>query len=306
MIIRQIVAFAVPGFLFISGYFVAFLARGKEGKVTLSMVMPRIKILIPPFIIWTIIRYVLLRRLPTSVDEILDPYHFVPLLIQFYLLSPIIVPVAKKRPVLLLAIFAVLHLGIQALRYFANIGIDVPGTDVILSLTPRWVFIGQQPFWFPFGVVFGLHSRAMTPWLVKNKGKLIAATIIFALLSLAELFNAIRLSENGLVNSNFSSFTKTIFIFFLILAITVIDIPKNRVTKFINDIGTQSLGIYLANIPSVYVVAVLMYRLLPWILERQLLYQTLLTIVGVAIPLALMAIVRRSSILRPYYRTIFG
>jgi fucose 4-O-acetylase-like acetyltransferase len=306
MVIRQITALAVPAFLFISGYFVAFLARGKEAKLTLKMVMPRIKTLIPPFIVWTIIRYILLRRLPTSVDEILDPYHFVPLLIQFYLLSPLLVPAAKKRPILLLAFFVALHLVIQGLRYLGNIGIEIAAANSVLAWMPRWTFIGQQPFWFPFGLVFGLHSRTIIPWLVKNRRLMVAGAILFAVLAIVELFNGIRMAEDGIVNPNFSSFSKTFFILFFILAAVVIDVPRNRVTKFFNDIGAQSLGMYLGNIPSIYVVSVLIYHLIPQLLHIQIIYQPLLVLVGLFIPLGLMDLVRRIPFSRPHYRTIFG
>ena len=41
-LIRQADAFTIPSFLFVSGFFVAFLAKGKEGRVRLRQVWPRI------------------------------------------------------------------------------------------------------------------------------------------------------------------------------------------------------------------------------------------------------------------------
>ena len=77
--IRQLDAFSVPAFLFISGYFIAFMARGEKSEVTWSLVTARVKTLLPPFLIWTVIRYALLRDFPSSIDDVLDPYHFIPL-----------------------------------------------------------------------------------------------------------------------------------------------------------------------------------------------------------------------------------
>lgn len=306
MILRQLAAFAVPGFLFISGYFLAFMARGKNSKVTFQTMLPRIKILLPPFFIWTIIRFAMLRSIPASVEDFFQPYHFIPLLIQFYLIAPLLVPLARKHPVFLLLAFGAMQLGVQYFRYLDDLGMQLTGLSALIAETPRWLFFGQQPFWFPLGLVVGLHTQSIVPRLVKMRWALVAMTVLLAILSVVEYFVADRLNGEIWIGPSFSGFIRNFYILFMILALISIDIAASPVKSFIQTLGSQSLGIYLANIPSIYAVALLMYHLTPWALEIQVIYQVVLTIAGLAIPLLLMRMVRSLNSLRPSYRYIFG
>ena len=306
VIIRQLDTYSVPGFLFISGYFVAFMARGKESNVTFKMLAPRIKVLIYPFLIWTIIRYVLLRQWPESLEDVVNPYHFIPLLIQFYLLSPWLVPIARKNWKLLLLIAAAVHFGVQGLRYMNNLGVTFPGLDFLLRLMPRWIVIGQQPFWFPFGLAFGLHSKQFAEWFTKHKWKWVVLTVVFGVLAVAEYQFADYLNGEEWIGPAPEGLSRNFYILFFLLTFLTFDVVSNTFTKTISNIGSQSLGIYMANIPTIYVVSVLMVRIVPEVLGIQIIYQTVLILCGLLIPLFMMWFVRKIPTLRPSYRYIFG
>ncbi|GAB4577445.1 MAG: hypothetical protein Fur0022_01760 [Anaerolineales bacterium] len=303
--IRQLSTFSVPSFLLISGFFVAFLATGKEGKVTWEMVMPRVRVLLYPFVIWTIIRYALLRRWPISFDEVLNPYAFVPLLIQFYLLSPFLVSIAKTRWKLLLGTVAILHLGIQSIDYLQAMGVTFPGQAFLIQVTPRWFILGQQPFWFPFGVVLGLHFRNLAAYLSQIKWKLLIATVVFLLLTIVEYQIADYRNGEMWIGAGFNGFARNFYILLVILLILALDETKLPFSKSIANLGAKSMGIYMANIPAIYLAAVLMYHATPWLLGIQVIYFIILFIVGLGGPLLLMWLVRQSP-LRVNYRYLFG
>ena len=69
--------------------------------------------------------------------------------------------------------------------------------------------------------------------------------------------------------------------------------------------GGKSLGIYLAHGPIMYVVATILYKLTPWMLGRQILYQGVLIVFGLGVSLLAMQIVRNTR-LRVVYHYIFG
>jgi surface polysaccharide O-acyltransferase-like enzyme len=305
MVIRQLDAFAVPAFLFISGFFIAFLARSDKSSITWKTMLPRIKILIFPFLIWTVIRYILLRRPPSGIDEALNPYHFIPLLIQFYILSPFLVPIAKKRPALLLIGAAIIHLSVQGLRYFDGLGINFPGLEILLQLTPRWIVIGQQPFWFPFGLVVGLNFTKFQEWLARTNRWFLVGTVTFGFLAVLEYQVVDYLNGGVWLNPAFGGFTRTFYILAFILWFLALDENSIPFTNILSKLSARSLGIYLANIPTVYVTAVLMYRFTPWVLGNQLLYQLILFSAGLGGPLLLMEVIRRSP-MRKGYRHLFG
>lgn len=302
---RQLATFAVPAFLFISGFFIAFMARGEESRITWKVIASRLKFLVIPFIIWTIVRLSLLHRFPTSIDDILGPYHFIPLLIQYYLISPILVPIAKKRGKLLLIGAAVLHLGLQGLNYVSGLGVGFAGQELINSLTPRWFILSQQPFWFPFGLVAGLHIQEFQTWIVRTKKVLLTGAVALGPMAILEYQAVDKLNGQPWLAPSFGGFTRTIYILALILWFLTIDMNELSFSDKLSNLGARSLGIYLGNIPFIYVVAVFMYRETPWLLGHQLFYQAILLSVGLFGPLLLMAAVRKTPA-RRWYRYIFG
>lgn len=308
--LRQITTFAVPCFLFISGFFISFLARGKDAKVSWAQVFPRVKVLIFPFVIWTIIRFGLLRRPPENLDEALDPYHFVPLLIQFYLISPFLVSAAKKNWKALLIITAILHLSIQLFRYTESLGFVIPGQQLVLTLTPRWFILGQQPFWFPLGLVVGLNLKEFQGWLTANRTKLLVTTLFFVVLMTVEYYVAFAISGdfwlgNTFGGASFSGFARNFYIVSIMFFLLSLDDASLPLPKQFADLGGKSLGIYMGNIPAIYVAAVLMYRLTPVLLGMQYIYVPVLFAAGLGLPLLFMWIVRNTP-LRVAYRYFFG
>ena len=111
---EQVVMFSVPAFLFVSGFFIAFASSRNKDTVGWDVIGNRIKSLIIPYFLWTIL-FILLNFLQGeiySVSKILKqfllgqaspPYYFVPLLVQLYLLAPILVRIAKNHSRLIIS-----------------------------------------------------------------------------------------------------------------------------------------------------------------------------------------------------------
>jgi hypothetical protein len=303
MVFRLLLTFAGAAFFFISGYFVGITVKGKQSTFSWSMVFSRIRLLLLPFLLWTAIRFILLRQTPENIDDILTPYHWIPLLIQFYLISPFIVPLAKRNWPLLLLAAALIGVAGSFLAYMAQFG-QVPAQELQASL-PNWFFLFNLPFWFPFGLVAGIHLIQYKSLLVRYRWHLLVATVVMAILVLVEYEIVDQLTGPTWLGAGFSGFTKFPYSLFLILTFLAFDKSQMPLAEEVSQIGTKSLGIYLGNIPSVYVAAVLMYRLTPALLGYQLVYLAILTLVGLGFPLLLMEVVRRSP-MRIRYRALFG
>jgi hypothetical protein len=303
MFIRLLFTIAGPAFFFISGYFVGTLAKGSRSSVTWSMVFSRIKLLMIPFLLWTAVRYVLLRQFPRSINDILDPYHWIPLLIQFYLISPFLVRWAKSNWKLLLLVVGLIGWAGALLAYAAEFG--SPQFQQLQAGMPNWLILFNFPFWFPFGVVVGIHWIQFKDRLIRYRWHLLAASVVLTILVLVEYAVVDRLTGPQWLGSGFGGFTKLPYSLFVILTFLAFDKSHLPLADEISLIGTKSMGIYLGNIPSVYVIAVLMYHLTPWLLGYQLIYFLILTMVGMGIPLLLMEAVRRSPV-RSRYRILFG
>jgi membrane-bound acyltransferase YfiQ involved in biofilm formation len=304
MFARQLDAFGVPAFLFVSGFFIAFLGRGESRLVTWNSVLPRIKVLLIPFILWTMIRYLLLREIPTSIDGILDPYYYLVVLIQLYVLSPILVRIAVSKPILFLAGAALIQLSFESIMFFYLMGAEGPIWSLIFRYNVRWIFPGSL-LHFSLGLVAGLNVEVAAQWLHRRRWWLLAAVIVTLCFSLVEYELLARWRGQEWLGPNNPGVAR--FAYATLVAPCFLGFAATRVplSKHLTYLGANSLGIYLANIPFAYSVAVIMYRLTPMVLGSQLVYQSVLILAGLGGPLILMSMWKQLPV-RRYYRFAFG
>jgi hypothetical protein len=303
-VIHELAEFAIPAFLFVSGFFIAFAARTSVEGIKWEFVFSRIKKLIIPFIIWSVVMIVILQRFPPSIRQILTLYYYVPLIIQYYLLAPLLVPLAKNRWKLLLVVTALIQLGLEGLRLLRLLGVDFPGMELIIRLTPVWFFPGRI-FYFSIGLVAGVHVKMFGDWLKRNKWILLFSSVILFLLSITEYEYLVRLLQEKWLIPRYSGIFRALYAIAFTLAILAFDKIPIPYREKISQLGGKSLGIYFANYPALYVVASLMYYLTPMILGYPLVYQAILITVGLGGSLLMMWIVKKSPV-RKAYPYIFG
>jgi len=303
-IAHEVAEFAIPAFLFVSGFFVAFAARTNKSGVSWEFVSSRIKKLIVPFIIWTTILMILLRRFPPTLQELLTVYYYIPLIIQYYLLSPILVPLARNHWRLLLVDTALIQLGLGFLRLPALLNLDWPGVDLLIRLTPIWFFPGRI-FYFSLGLVAGLHVQDFSQWIHRARwGLLITAFLTFGI-TILEYEYLVHLLDRYWLIPVYAGALKPIYAVSIVLCILAFIEVRYPFANKISEIGAKSLGIYFVNTPVLYVVGSLLYYLAPAILGMPFLYQAILLTFGYAVPILMMSITARTPA-RKLYRYVFG
>lgn len=303
-VVHELAEFAIPAFLFVSGFFIAFAARTSVEGIKWEFIISRMKKLIIPFLMWSVVMIIILQRFPPSIRQILTLYYYVPLIIQYYLLSPFLVPLAKKRWKLLLVVTAVIQLSLESLRLLRLLGVEFPGMDLIIRLTPVWFFPGRI-FYFSIGLVAGVHLNMFGDWLKRNKWLLLASSVFLLALSIAEYEYLVRLLREKWLVPRYSGLFRALYAIAFTLTILAFDKIPIPYREKISNLGGKSLGIYFANYPALYIVASLMYYLTPMILGYPLVYQAILIFAGLGGSLLLMWIVKKSPVRRafPY---IFG
>jgi hypothetical protein len=302
--IHELAEFAIPSFLFVSGFFVTFTLKGSRSELTWDTLIPRIKKLILPFLFWSAVVAALLQRIPPRIEQILIMYYYIPLIIQYFLLSPLLVRIARKQWKLLLIVTAVIQLGIAGLRAFQVLEIDWPGLDLLIRLTPIWFFPGRI-FYFSIGVVAGLHLQPFTSWLSRAKWYLLFATVGFLGLGLLEYHWLTQLSGKPWIVPQFSGISRALFAVSFVLTFLAFNNISYPLSNRISGLGEKSLGIYFVNTPAIYVAGWFIYRQMPWILNAHFLYQVVLILFGLGIPLLLMALTMKSPARRVYHY-VFG
>ena len=303
LVIRRLAGASIPYFLFISGFFVAFMA-GKEGKIGWPIIINRVRKLIPPLVIWTVIFFVLQGRPPRSVHELLRAYYYILLVIQLYLLAPWLVTAIKRNWKAILLATTLLQLGLVALEYTAAFGLKNPVLNWAIRLTPIW-FFPSRLFWFVVGITISLNLNHFSQAIAPYHRQILAGLILFGFLSVLEYDWVDRLTGPKWLGTDFNGLGRDLFSLMALLygiAAGQINLPGSH---FIEDAGNKSLGIYLLNSLIIYVVSSIIYHLLPAVLGLQFLYQPLLIISSAIGPLLIMAAVRKSPFNR-YYGYLFG
>jgi hypothetical protein len=215
-------------------------------------------------------------------------------------------PLAKRRPKLILLVAAVLELSRFTLHLHDKLGFYFPGDDILQMLTPRWLF-PTLFFWFVFGAVAGFHRRPLVDFLQRKNMKwiLLGATVGLAVLSLVEYQFFVQLTGQEWLGPYFGGYARQVYSLAFILCFLAFDRWEMPFSSQVSALGTKSLGVYLTHNRIMYVAAVLMYRQFPSVLGYTFIYMAILVVVSLGGSLLLMEVVKRSPA-RRYYRYLFG
>ncbi|OGO10189.1 MAG: hypothetical protein A2Z66_05870 [Chloroflexi bacterium RBG_13_66_10] len=312
--IEQLIAFGVPAFLFVSGFFAAFAGGKSRGSVGWRVVANRIRSLVIPYLLWSLamiaIEYVqgrtysaleLVRTI--AFGEVTPAFYFVPLLCQLYLLSPLLIPWARTRWKPLLVGAAVLQTAVHLARYGLILGVGEPGRGLLAAISPGWFFPGNI-FWFALGAVVGFHQREAIEFLARFRRLWIAGVMALLPLGILEWEALLRLSGEVWLTPKETVLDNLYSLMFILAFLSLVSL-EHPLSKPVSDLGARSYGIYLVHPLALTVAARATYHLAPWMLGSQLLFQPLLLAAGLGIPLLLMALVRRSPA-RWSYQFQFG
>jgi surface polysaccharide O-acyltransferase-like enzyme len=144
--IDQFAFAAVPAFLLVSGFFVAATSSRQTTSLDWRLPLKRVLYLLIPYLIWSSIILFLrfVEGKTYTVAEVVrllifgqaaPPYYYVPLLIQLYLLSPILAWLAKFHWKPLLAVSTVIQIPQFIARYSHYLRIDTtPNVRLFLGI----------------------------------------------------------------------------------------------------------------------------------------------------------------------------
>lgn len=317
VVFQKIGVFAVPAFLFTSGFFVAYAARGKSA-FTWKMVGVRLKNLLIPCLIWSIVIFAgeflqgityppleYVRRL--LVGDAVPAYYYVFLLCQMYLLSPLLAPLAKKHGRLLLLVTGFMLLGVIGLFYaklYSELGgIEMPLVDNIISLIPSRVFV-RFIFFFVLGMVAGFHLKQFKQWLHRYRWVLLAIVLVSAPLAILETEWIFRTTGEDWRGGVFT-ITGAAYAVSFILAFMAFEQVSLPFSKGLYELGKSSYGIYLLHSTVLVFFARALQKYAPWLLAYQVVFLWVLVILATGVPFFFMKAVAKSP-MRKYYRYLFG
>ncbi len=308
-VVEQLVVFSIPAFIFVSGYFAAFMAGRQSSRFNFKQTFTRIKGLIIPYLIWSILfmglgvvegkNYLPSRILTNLIIGSTTPaYYYVPLIIQLYLVAPILILAAKKNWKVLLLITGLIQFFIHLPVSLSLWGIEEKLITSLLQI-PKWFFITRL-FWFSAGIVAGLHLSKFRPSIQKKNKVFGFATIFFLIVGVIE-WEFLK----GPIQTRETMIDWFYQVFFLLFFLSLGEHKKLPFAQILNFFSSKSFGIYLAHVPVMEITARSTYLLAPWLLPNHLLFFVLMLVVGLGIPVLGMQFVF-STKLRPIYGYLFG
>lgn len=314
-VLEQLVTPTIAAFLLVSGYFTAFATRKDQDFPGWKFLGNRIRSLVLPYLVWTVVMILyyhfmegveytpgdLLRNL--FLGQTTEAFYFIPLLVQLYLLTPLLARFARDHWKALLILAGLLQGFVQLLRYPLILGIGFPGSNILTALTPGWFFPGNI-FWFCSGMVLGFHLNEIKPWLVRMRWGLSAAAIVFLAAGIFEWEWILRASGQNWLTPKVTLLDNFFTLFFLagFIGFENLRLP---ISDRINSLGTKSFGIYLSHSLVLIITARLVYHFLPAILPAQWVFQPLLITASLGIPLLVMSLFHRTP-LKVVYSYVFG
>lgn len=313
-LLEQLVGFSVPAFLLVSGFFVAFAAGKNRPTVGWEIVFNRLKGLIPPFLLWSgvIVLFSWLQGKAWSpakliVDvvtgQVSPPYYYIPVLVQLYLLSPLLVWLAKKNWKWLLVCAGALQALVMILRYHMILGWHQPVLDRLLILARSWLFPAYG-FWFCLGIVIAFHLPGFKDWVRKVRWLALGGAVLLFFAGIIEWELLLRRSGEVWIGTSETLVDNFYIVCFLLAYLGFESFAPPRPALF-SQLGTRSYGIYLTHLLVMEVTARLIYHIAPGILSVIGLYIPVLLVVGLAVPLAMMELMNRLPV-RRYYEYVFG
>ena len=312
--VEQIIIFAIPSFLFVSGFFLAFATGRNRANVGRDVIFTRVKNLLIPYLIWSCVllglEVILGRNLTLSefihillTGQATEAYYFIPVLIQLYLISFLLVPLARNYWKLVLLLTGLFQLFILLVRYVMILDLDIPALEPFFFLTSSWLFTSFL-FWFALGVVFGFHNSVIKPRLIQFRWFVFAALIAVFFLGIFE-WEALLQASGKVWIAPEETLIDQIYAGLFLIAFLGFEGATLPVMKTISQIGTKSFGVYLVHSLALIYTSKLIYHLTPALLGVQWLFMLILFATGLGIPLLLMEITARSPA-RRIYSYLFG
>ncbi len=312
--LRQAGSFAVAAFLFVGGFFSAFSARTADPKSLWKSVRNRVVALLIPYTIWSVLvfiyQFIIGNRL-APLDYLwrfltwgaTGPYYYIPLLIYLSILAPLLIPLAKNRPRLLITLAFGIQFILITIRYLKAYLPASPTVDILSRITPSWLFL-QWIVFFTLGMVKGFHLEEFKDWVNRHKKLLVVALPISLFLSVLDADLIFRITHINMFAIPILATTLIYTLAVILLFVNFAEIPPG-ISRFFYELGSRTYGIYLIHYTAMEITAKLIYRYVPQLLANIWLLVPILFVVGLGIPLLLIEIIRRTP-LRKVQRTLIG
>jgi hypothetical protein len=296
-------ASAVAVFMFVSGSFVIYATRGNPRRLPFHVALTRVRTMLLPYVIWSLVFYGIIYfqwgstyTLAGYVKNLLVgyPFHFVPLLVFFYLLSPVLVRMSTRMRWATVALVEIYQLILTNLVYRGVYGFEFPAVMRLLEPPVLAHTLADWGVFFPLGMACSLDGPSVLPLLRKARWVTGGLAAVF--------FGLACLDTAAVVHFPLGNHLCALAVALFIPTLKRESIP---LVSWLEQAGRRSYGIYLMHMIVVDLCVVTLGGLMPWVFAYRVEVLFLLFVAGLFIPLGAMSLAARVPV-RQAYRAVFG
>jgi hypothetical protein len=304
LVLKELGIFVVPTFLFVSGCFFSYAAQGSNPpSLSWKVVRTGLRRLLWPYLFWSVAFYMLIyfrwdvAYTPLGYLKNLlvgYPFHFIPLIAFYYLLSPFLVRFARRFGLALIVIIGLYQLLLINIVYPGTLGVFFPDWMHIFAPPVLRTTLALWAIYFPLGLVYNINAKQMLPRLQRARWAFLIITAVLFVISLLDVFSVIRFPLASFI-------CPTTFV----LVSTTIrreSIPKVRTLE---KLGKKSYGLYLTNLLFMDLVLFGIHLFVPRLFSYPVLLPPILFALTMGVALATMNGFTRLPA-RTMYRYVFG
>ena len=318
MMLNQLSTFAVPAFLFISGFYISYAARNPSATLSWKVVRARVVDLVVPYLVWSTLIFIVDAVLGQTYSpmayaaKILTgkanaAFFFVPLLLQLYLISPFIVYYAKMKPKLFLGVSSFIPICLTIFVYLQQLSTFFHNFSILIDELD-WLFL-RSVFFFSLGLVYSFYSPQISARLARHSRSLIFLTLVLAILSIFEVMMFYSLTHDWDAAFIQRRLFNRLYVFSLLLTLMTWDAWPAKLSRALSRalgrVGALSYGVYLLHPKLLELVSRIVYHVAPSLLGQYLAFAAILFLLGVGCPWLLMHLVA-SLPERRIYHWLFG
>ena len=284
---------AVPAFLFISGSFYAYAARGEPPQISLKLVIANLTGILWPYLVWSLVYYLiemLGKGTSYTIFGIIKnlfvgyPFHFVPLIVFFILISPLMLKVAQRIGwAWVLGLIALYQLFLIFTLDSRLYGLYMPEWTNYLVVPVLSRTLADWGIYFPLGLCLTLNTKVTSPILEKTRWIFAILFVFFFALAAAHVLRVVRLP-----------FTRHLYPLMFVLLTPALKREWIPARKFFESIGKYAYGIYLIHLVFILAFLLLLRSIFPWLLGQPYLLDLLIFCGALFIPLYLIKWLTRS------------
>lgn len=302
IILERLGIFAVPTFLFITGSFFAYAAKGSD-RVPLKLIQSGLKNIVWPYLFWSLLFYILIFflrdwrfDLPGYLKNLLVgfPYHFVPLIVFYYLISPLIFALVRRFGLWVVLVIGVYQIFLSNIVYPGSLGFNYPQWTQVLAPPVLAKTFADWGLFIPLGILYSLRAVELRPKIEKGYALWVALAAGFYLLAVLTYLGVVPFHTAPLFAS----------LAFIGVAICL---PRDKIpfARALEKIGARAYPIYLSNLIVINLLLAIVAGISPWAAAQPLLFTPLYFILALLVPLGILNWMEKSPGLRKA-RVVFG